>query len=134
MSKAIIFINDNGGVSVCIPTGELSIEEIKEKDTPNNSIIVDYDTLPNSDNDFFDAWELNGSIVSVNIDKAKEITKKRLRIKRKPLLQAQDILFQKALETNADISAIVVEKQRLRDITNQVDLLQTIQELREITI
>jgi hypothetical protein len=134
MTQAIIFTNDNGGVSVCTPTGELSIEAVQAKDTPSGSIIVDYDTLPNSDNDFFDAWELNGSTVSVNLSKAKEITKKRLRAKREPLLQAQDILFQRALETNTDTITIVAEKQRLRDITNQVDLLQTIQELRQITI
>ena len=69
MTQAIIFTNDNGGVSVCTPTGELSIEAVQAKDTPSGSIIVDYDTLPNSDNDFFNAWELNGSTVSVNLSK-----------------------------------------------------------------
>ena len=39
--QVIIHTNDNGGVSVCIPTGELSIEEVKAKDTPAGSIIVD---------------------------------------------------------------------------------------------
>ena len=59
--------------------------------------------------------------ITVNITKAKDITKDRLREKRKPLLEAQDLLFMKAQETGADTSAIVAEKQRLRDITNQVD-------------
>jgi hypothetical protein len=128
--QVIIHENVNGGVSVTVPTGELSIEAVKTKDTPSGSIIVDSDTLPNSDNDFFDAWQLNGSTVSVNISKAKEITKKRLRAEREPLLAAQDVLFQRALETSADTTAIVAEKQRLRDITTQVDSATTTAELR----
>jgi len=128
--QVIIHENDNGGVSVTVPTGELSIEAVKTKDTPSGSIIVDSDTLPNSDNDFFDAWQLSGSTVSVNISKAKEITKKRLRAEREPLLAAQDVLFQRALETSADTTAIVAEKQRLRDITTQVDSATTTAQLR----
>ena len=53
--------------------------------------------------------------VKVNIVKAKEITKEKLRADRKPLLEAQDVLFQRALETSADTSTIVAKKQTLRD-------------------
>ena len=74
MTQAIIFTNDNGGVSVCIPTGEISIEEVLEKDCPSGAIIVDNSTLPQgADAQFFDAWEFNGSTVTVNLDKAKTI-------------------------------------------------------------
>jgi len=68
--------------------------------------------------------------ITVNITKAKDITKDRLRIERKPLLEALDVEFIKAQETGADTSAIVVEKQRLRDITNQVDSITTVEELK----
>ena len=68
--------------------------------------------------------------IIIDINKAKEITKDRLRIERKPLLEAQDVLFQRALESNANTSAIVAEKQRLRDITNQVDTMTTVEELK----
>jgi hypothetical protein len=68
--------------------------------------------------------------ISININKAKDITKDRLRAERKPLLEAQDVLFQRALESGADTSAIVAEKQRLRDITNQVDSMTTVEELK----
>lgn len=118
MTQAIIFTNDNGGVSVCIPTGEISIEAVQAKDTPKGSIIVEQSSLPNQHNDFFDAWELVDGKVEVSLAKAVEITKKRLRAEREPLLQAQDVAFQRALESGADTSAIVAEKQRLRDITN----------------
>ena len=72
--------------------------------------------------------------IIVDINKAKNITKDRLRIERKPLLEAQDVAFQRALESNADTSAIVAEKQRLRDITNQVDTANTVEELKSITL
>ena len=118
MSQCIIFTNEAGGVSVTIPTGEISIEAVQAKDTPKGSLIVDVASLPNQHNDFFDAWELVDGKVEVSLVKATELTKKRLRAEREPLLAAQDVAFQRALETGADTSAIVAEKQRLRDITN----------------
>ena len=69
--------------------------------------------------------------IEVNITKAKEITKDKLRKERKPLLEEQDILFMKAQEANEDTTAIVAEKQRLRDITNTVDNMTTVEELKE---
>jgi uncharacterized protein YdaT len=72
--------------------------------------------------------------ITVNIDKAKDITKDRLREERKPLLEAQDVLFQRALESSADTTAIVKEKKRLRDITKQVDSLTTVEELKKATV
>jgi hypothetical protein len=134
MTQAIIFTNDNGGVSVCIPTGELSIQAVKEKDTPAGSIIVNTADLPNEHNDFFDAWELKGSKVEVSLDKATEITKKRLRAEREPLLSAQDVAFQRALETGADTAAIVAEKARLRDVTKLADVETTLEGLRAIKV
>ena len=132
MSKVIIFTNDNGGVSVCIPTGELPIEQVQAKDTPVGSIIVDVSSLPN--NDFFDAWELANGVVTVSFAKAKELTKNRLRAERTPLLAAQDVAFQRALEQGADTTAIVAEKQRLRDITNLADQATTLDELKELGV
>ena len=72
--------------------------------------------------------------IIVDINKAKDITKDRLRAERKPLLEAQDVAFQRALESGTDTSAIVAEKQRLRDITKLVDTANTVEELKEITI
>ena len=66
--------------------------------------------------------------------KAQELTKVRLRREREPLLAAQDVAFQRAQETNADTSAIVAEKQRLRDITKLADSATTLAELRAIKV
>lgn len=73
-------------------------------------------------------------MITINLDKAKEITKERLRSERKPLLVAQDVAFQRALENGADTSAIVAEKQRLRDITNLADQAASLDELKGITL
>ena len=72
--------------------------------------------------------------MQVNMDKAKAITKDRLRADRKPLLEEQDILFMKAQEAGTSTSAIVTEKQRLRDITNQVDSMTTTTQLKAATV
>jgi hypothetical protein len=73
-------------------------------------------------------------MIVINFDKAKQITKERLRQERKPLLEQQDILFQRSLENNSDTSAIIVEKQRLRDITNLVDNSTTLEQLKQLTV
>ena len=72
--------------------------------------------------------------MTINMTKAKVITKDRLRGERKPLLEAQDILFMKAQETGASTTAIVTEKNRLRDITDQVDGMDTVAKLKGATI
>jgi len=73
-------------------------------------------------------------MIVINVDKAKEITKARLRQEREALLQAQDVAFQRALESGADTSAIVAEKQRLRDITKLADQATTLDELKELKV
>jgi hypothetical protein len=128
--QVIIHANENGGVSTTIPTGEISIEAVLAKDCPKGAIIVDSNTLPNQHNDFYDCWELIDGKVEVSFPKAVEITKKRLRAERTPLLAAQDVAFQRALESGADTTAIVAEKQRLRDITNIT--ATTLDELRAL--
>ena len=71
-------------------------------------------------------------MITINLDKAKAITKDRLRAERTPLLQAQDVAFQRALEEGSDTSAIVAEKQRLRDVTTLADSATTLEELRSL--
>ena len=136
MKQVIIFTNANGGVSVCTPTGELPIEQVQGRDIPAGvqSFVVDAATLPESDNDFFDAWEQANGVVTVNLGKAKDLTKARLRLERAPLLAAQDVAFQRALETGADTAAIVAEKQRLRAVTGLTDGCSTLDELRALKV
>ena len=68
--------------------------------------------------------------LNIDITKAKVITKDRLRVERKPLLEAQDVAFQRALESGSETTAIVTEKQRLRDITSAIDAMTTTDQLK----
>lgn len=70
--------------------------------------------------------------IFVNLERAKQITKDRLRKERSPLLQKLDVEFQRALESGADTTAIVAKKQALRDITNLADQAQTLDELKAL--
>jgi hypothetical protein len=72
MTQVIIYTNNNGGVSVCIPTGELPIEQVLAKDCPANAIIINDSELP-SENEYFDAWELVDGKVIVNETKKQAI-------------------------------------------------------------
>ena len=73
-------------------------------------------------------------MITVNLDKAKEITKDRLRVERNPLLEAEDVKFMKAQEAESDTTAIVAEKQRLRDITKKADTCKTTDELKALKV
>ena len=72
--------------------------------------------------------------ITINLTKAKDITKDRLRAERQPLLEEQDVLFMQAQESGADTSAIVAEKQRLRDITKDADTCTTTDQLKALSV
>lgn len=133
MTQIIIHTNETGNVSVTVPTGEISIEKVLAKDCPEGATIVDSSELPEEHNDFFNAWELVEGKVTVNLDKAKLLTKDRLRIERTPLLLVQDVAYTRATETGADTTAIIAEKNRLRDITKLADTASTLEELKGLS-
>ena len=69
--------------------------------------------------------------IRIDFDKAVVITQQRLRAERKPLMEAQDVLYMRATEQNTDTTAIVAEKQRLRDITKII--VTTLDELKGLS-
>ena len=135
MNKRIMYTNTEGGISVIIPSPDsnLTIEQIAAKDVPPNTDykIVDVSEIP-TDREFRSAWEHVQEKIDINFDKAKEITKKRLREERKSLLAQQDVEFLKAIESDSDKSEIIKEKKRLRDITKLADAATTLDELKEL--
>ena len=54
-------------------------------------------------------------MININMTKARDIHREKVREARNPKLAAKDVEFQRALETGADTSAIVADKQALRD-------------------
>ena len=73
-------------------------------------------------------------MITINIDKAKEIKKDMLRVEREPLLSALDIEVMKNITDSVKLAEIEAEKQKLRDVTTKVDELTTVEELKEATI
>jgi hypothetical protein len=59
-------------------------------------------------------------MIKINLEKAKELQKEKIREVRNPLLQKLDVDFVKALEVGGDTASIVEQKQALRDVTNIV--------------
>ena len=70
--------------------------------------------------------------ITVNITKAKNIWKDKIRRARKPKLESLDIEFMQAQETGADTSAIVAKKKELRDYPAQVDSATTTDEIKAV--
>lgn len=62
MNQFIIYPQDNGSIALVIPTGELLIEQVAQKDVPAGVpyLIVDAATIP-EDHTFFSAWEADFS-------------------------------------------------------------------------
>ena len=133
----IIYKTLENTVTVIVPSSSWggTMEELARKDVPSGLEykIVEDSAIP-TDWSLRNSWEVDADFkISENLNKSKEITKERLRVERKPLLEAQDVLFMKAQESSSDTSAIVTEKQRLRDITASADSASTLDELKGIS-
>ena len=85
-------------------------------DKDGNQVDASTVTVP-SDRHFREAWTLNGKVISEDMTKAKEIFKDKIREVRAPLLDAEDVVYMKALEADdADAkTASVTKKKALRD-------------------
>lgn len=110
----IIFQNSQGGVSVIIPTGELSIEEVAAKDVPQGVAyeIVEDDAIP-SDRFFRNAWVANGAAVDVDLGKAKDIGHDIRRQQRAEEFKPYDEVIMKQIP-GADAVAAEEARQQVR--------------------
>jgi hypothetical protein len=75
-------------------------------------------------------------VITINFDKAVDITKDRLRAERAPLLQKLDVDYQRADEAADAVkkAEVAAEKQRLRDITQLADAATTLEELKDLKV
>jgi hypothetical protein len=71
-------------------------------------------------------------MITIDINKAKDVWKDKIRIARKPALEKLDIDFVKAQETSSDTTGIVADKQTLRDLPQQVDTATTVDEIKAV--
>ena len=87
-----------------------------------------------SDRHFRGAWKLSGSTISEDMTKAKEIFKDKIRSVRQPLLDAEDVVYMKALEASDSSAqtASIAKKKKLRDApaATAIDNADTIAKLK----
>ena len=85
-------------------------------DKDGNQIDASTATVP-ANRDFRGAWSLSGTVISEDLDKAKEIFKDKIREVRGPLLEAEDVVYMKAMEADdaSAKTASVTKKNALRD-------------------
>ena len=131
--KLIVFNNDNGGLSITYPTeeslGAMSIDEVADLVVPDGISfhIIEQEKIP-PNRDFRNAWKYDNSVESVNVNmqKARDIHRDRIRIKRDEKLKALDISYMRADEQGdaTQKANIANEKQILRDLPQDFDLTQ----------
>jgi hypothetical protein len=73
-------------------------------------------------------------MITINLNKAKEITKDRLRKARQPVLEALDVQMMRNFSNQTLLAEIDAKKQILRDAPSLVDELTTVEELKAATL
>ena len=86
-------------------------------DKDGNQIDASTVTSKPSDRHFRNAWAISGKVIAEDMTKAKEIFKAKIREVRKPLLEAEDVVYMKALEADDSTAKTnsVNKKKALRD-------------------
>ena len=96
---------------VITPNPQTSVNVVDKDGNVSDASAV---TVPSSRN-FRDAWCLDGDAIAIDMTAAKTIFADAVREARKEKFDALDADFMRALETDADTSQIVLDKQALRD-------------------
>jgi hypothetical protein len=132
----IIYTNNEGGVSVIHPTGELSIEEVAAKDVPDGIPyeIVEDDAIP-SDRTFRGAWVLGDCCVDQDLDKCKALGHDMRRAKRAEEFAPHDEVIMKQIPGN-DAAVAETARQEIRskyaDMQVAIDAAESPDELKVI--
>jgi hypothetical protein len=129
MAQVIVYSNSNGGVCVCTPTGEISIDEVLVKDCPEGSFIIDDSLLPQGpDDSFFNAWVLNNKTISVDIQKAKNYYLEQYNNAALNVAQSRQLNTLAGINNNIDDatwqSKLISDRQLINSATTTSQLLE----------
>lgn len=137
--KNIVWKKENGGCAIThifdpsIVNEEHAIELKARGDIPAGWEAVAFDVEIPEDRTFRDAWT-HDEWIKVDMGKAKEIWRDKIRADRKPILESLDVAFIRALETDDTELAgdIRAQKQAIRDATDDpiIDAAATPEELK----
>jgi hypothetical protein len=111
----IIYQNQEGGVSVIIPTGELPVEEVAAKDVPEGVAyeIVEDDAIP-ADRFFRNAWVMGDCCIDVDLDQCRVIGHQMRRAQRNAEFAPFDEIIAKQIP-GADALAAEEARQAIRE-------------------
>ena len=114
-NQRIIYTNNEGGVSVIIPTGELPIEAVAAKDVPAGLAyeIVTTNEVP-SDRTFRGAWVMGDCCIDHDLDKCKAIGHDKRRAARAEEFAPHDEVIMKQIPGN-DAAEAEAARQAVRD-------------------
>jgi hypothetical protein len=106
-----------------IPPDAQDVHVVNEEDVP-------------SDRSYRNAWTHQAGVISVHMDKAREIHRDKLRAARQPMLNQLDVEYQRAHERGDEehMKTVAAAKQTLRDVTKHpdIDAAQTPEELKAV--
>lgn len=133
------FTRPDGGASIVIGAPGASREAVLATipaDATDIAELPDNWTPPDTDRQFRNAWKHTNGVFSVDMPKARDVVRERMRYVRKDLLAALDVQYQKADEAgdNQKKKDIAAQKQKLRDITAvpELDAAATPDALRQV--
>lgn len=144
--KCIIYTRaDDGGLSIVRPTAQFmgewddeqqAIDHLLYFDVPKDAIgvqVID-DALIPADRFFRGAWVADKAGIAIDMPKARDIHRDRMRAARAPKLAALDVEFQRVLEDGKATTEVSAAKRALRDVTKHpgIDRAQTPEDLKLI--
>lgn len=138
-----VFTRNDGGISILnMIEGTDITREIAKWSEEDQKAIVSYREMPDvaipEDKSFRNAWcdVTPEEIIDIDMVKAREIHRNKLRSLRVPLLKALDVEYQKADEVNdiAEKAKIALKKRALRDVTADpaIEAAMTPEELKAV--
>lgn len=135
MTQVIVFSNANGSLSVCTPSGDLSLQETAERVVPKDTSWLEVNSktdLPQS-SEFFGAWVLDGSSVVVDLDKAKAISHGMRRRMRAKEFAPYDDVIAKQIPGNESAEAERVQiREKYAQMQLEIDEAETVEGLLSV--
>lgn len=133
--KIAVFENESGGVSLLIPAPGKSLSAVVHKNLPKGQKFTVANTKDLPDRTFRDAWKKEGRKITVDVNKAKDLTHTLRRMKREIEFKPHDEIIMKQIP-GKDSKDVETEREKIRQkywvIQDEIDACNSPDELKEI--
>lgn len=126
---------ENDGIVFAHMHSSIKLADFYPNLTEGMYVTVSDEDFNKLEQEFLSAYDLDEeNKLVLNLKKAKELHKQKLRRERQPKLEKLDVEFTISLEEGDDIKRkeVVQKKKQLRDITKLVDEATSLEEIRQI--